>query len=98
VIAVGNGLLTDRMRICTELWDSGIKAEFMYKAKPKLQPQFNVCDRDRIPLAVIIGQDELINGVVKIKDMRTKNPEEQGGVLVDRSRMVPELLARLGRG
>ncbi|RIB02561.1 hypothetical protein C2G38_2227478 [Gigaspora rosea] len=45
VMAVADGLLEDRMKICSELWDAEIKAEFMYKNKPKLQPQFSVCDR-----------------------------------------------------
>ncbi|RIB05526.1 hypothetical protein C2G38_2133235 [Gigaspora rosea] len=59
VMAFADGLLEDRMKICSELWDAGIKAEFMYKNKPKLQPQFSVYDRDQIPFAVIIGRDEL---------------------------------------
>jgi len=94
VISVGDGLLKERMQICTELWDHSIKAEFMYKAKPKLQPQFNVCDKEHIPLAVIIGGDELKNGVVKIKDMRSKT-QEQGGVQVPRESMIEEIKKRL---
>ncbi|ORY04836.1 histidyl-tRNA synthetase [Basidiobolus meristosporus CBS 931.73] len=97
VIAVGDGLLEERMQIATELWESGIKAEYMYKAKPKLQAQFSVCDRDRIPWAVIIGKDELEQGIVKIKDMSAKQQENAGGVTISRSEMIQELKKRLGR-
>ncbi|CAG8790032.1 13851_t:CDS:10, partial [Dentiscutata erythropus] len=87
VMAVADGLLEDRMKICSELWDAGIKAEFMYKNKPKLQPQFSVCDRDQIPFAVIIGRDELNRGEVRIKDMRSKEQGEGGGASIKRSDM-----------
>ncbi|CAG8463064.1 6014_t:CDS:2 [Paraglomus brasilianum] len=95
VISVGDGLLEERMGICTELWDAGIKAEFMYKRKPKLQAQFTVCDRDQIPYAVIVGKSELDRGEIKIKDMRSKEQGEGGGIIVPRSQMVEELRKRL---
>ncbi|CAG8557058.1 3388_t:CDS:10 [Ambispora gerdemannii] len=95
VMSVVDGLLEERMRISAELWDAGIKAEFMYKAKPKLQAQFSVCDRDQIPFAVIIGKDELSRGEIKIKDMRSKEQGEGGGVLVKRTEMISELKKRL---
>ncbi|CAI2161939.1 15840_t:CDS:10 [Funneliformis geosporum] len=97
VIAVADGLLEDRMKICAELWNAGIKAEFMYKIKPKLQPQFSVCDRDQIPFAVIIGKDELNCGQVKIKDMRSKEQSGGAGTSVKRSDMIAELKTRLGK-
>jgi len=95
VIAAADGLLEARMKICAELWDAGIKAEYMYKNKPKLQSQFSICDRDKIPFAVIIGRDELNNDKVKIKDMRTKEQGAGGGDFVDRNEMVKELKKRL---
>ncbi|RGB26812.1 histidyl-tRNA synthetase [Rhizophagus diaphanus] len=97
VIAVGDGLLEDRMKVCAELWNAGIKAEFMYKAKPKLQPQFSTCDRYQIPFAVIIGKDELDIGQVRIKDMRSKEQGGGGGSSVKRSDMITELKLRLGK-
>lgn len=32
-----DGMVKDRMRICNQLWSAGVKAEFLYKNKPKLQ-------------------------------------------------------------
>ncbi|CAG8631894.1 302_t:CDS:2, partial [Racocetra persica] len=95
VMAVADGLLEDRMKICSELWEAGIKAAFMYKNKPKLQSQFSVCDRDQIPFAVIIGRDELNRGEVRIKDMRSKEQGEGGGAFIKRSDMITELKKRL---
>ncbi|KNE73013.1 hypothetical protein AMAG_17223 [Allomyces macrogynus ATCC 38327] len=96
VMAVGDGLLPERMAVAKQLWEAGIAAEFMYKAKPKLQAQFNVCDKEQIPLAVILGPDELAQGLVKIKDMRAKVEGEAGaGVAVKRDDMVAEITKRL---
>lgn len=39
-----DGLLDERMDICCLLWDSGIKAEYSYKNKPKLDQQFKAAD------------------------------------------------------
>ncbi|KAJ2483104.1 Cytoplasmic and mitochondrial histidine tRNA synthetase [Coemansia sp. RSA 2131] len=97
VIAAHSGLLEERMRIATELWDAGIAAEFMYKAKAKLQAQFKVCDDERIPWAVIIGQSEVDDGVVLVKNMAVRNESQGNGVRVKRVDMVAELKQRLGQ-
>jgi len=67
----------------------------MYKVKPKLQPQFLACDRDAVPLSVIIGKTEVDAGLVKIKDMT--RTDAGGGELVPRADMVAHLKRRLGR-
>ncbi|KND02539.1 histidine-tRNA ligase [Spizellomyces punctatus DAOM BR117] len=70
VIGLGEGFLEERMRICSELWDAGVKAEYMFKKKPRsLQVQFDVCDKEQIPLAIIVGGKEIEAGVVKIRKM-----------------------------
>ena len=95
VVGLGGVPVEERMRVCTELWDAGIKAEFAYKLKPRTQNQWDVCDRDMIPFAVIVGGDEIANGVVKIKDMRTKDESQKGGLEYARSDMISELQKRL---
>lgn len=75
VMSVGDGLLVDRMKICKELWDAGLSAEFMYKSKPKTQKQFEVVDRDQIKYAVIIGPEELKTGKVRIKEQVGKQEQ-----------------------
>jgi len=86
VCSVGKGLLTEKMKICKELWDNEIKAEFMYKADPKLDRQFQVCEREKIPYAIIIGKEEIEKQVVKIKDQTNK--ESGNGEIVPRSEYI----------
>jgi len=86
VCSVGKGLLTEKMKICKELWDNEIKAEFMYKADPKLDKQFQVCEREKIPYAIIIGNEEIEKQVVKIKDQ--SNKESGNGEVVPRSEYI----------
>ena len=98
-VASIDGLLEERMRICTELWDAGISADFQYKAKPKLLKQFEHCDKEenQIPWMVIIGSDEVQQGKCRIKNMLQKSddPDAKMGVLVDRTDLVAEIKKRL---
>ncbi len=66
VMAFGSGLLLERMSLCRELWDAGIKAEFAYKVKPRFDKQFKDAEKAGIPFAVILGEDELAKGEVKV--------------------------------
>jgi histidyl-tRNA synthetase len=97
VISVGDGLLVERMALAKELWDAGIKAEFMYKNKPKLRPQFEVVDREQIPLAVIIGPDEIRDGVVRVKEQKGKEETESNdlGSVVKRTELIDWLKQKL---
>eukprot|EP00842_Homolaphlyctis_polyrhiza_P004958 jgi/Hompol1/5463/HPOL_004457-RA len=95
VIGIG-GLLQDRMKIARELWDAGIKTEFMFKANPKLPQQWSACEKDQIPLAVIIGGDEVEQGIVRIKDMTLKDSAtEAKEVVVARTDMVRVIREKL---
>ncbi|KAI8148010.1 hypothetical protein BJV82DRAFT_314251 [Fennellomyces sp. T-0311] len=95
IIAVGQGLIKEQMRLAKELWDQGIKASFMFKNKPKLEKQWAMCEKDQIPFAVIIGQDEVDANQVRIKDMRVKDKSQGSGVALERSNLVAELKKRL---
>ncbi|KAI1338495.1 hypothetical protein F5Y15DRAFT_385954 [Xylariaceae sp. FL0016] len=93
-----NGLLKERMSVCASLWEAGIKAEFAYKVKPRLQNQFKAAEVNGVPFAVVLGDDELAQGQVKIKEMglREGHPEKDG-VLVNLSDIVQEVKQRLLR-
>ena len=73
VMSMGDGLLLERMQVCKMLWDAGIKAEFLYKKKPKLQQQFAVVDKEKIPLAVLLAPGEWANGTVRVKQQLGKD-------------------------
>ncbi|KAI8878642.1 histidyl-tRNA synthetase [Backusella circina FSU 941] len=95
IISAGDGLLKERMELVRELWDAGINASFMFKNKPKLEKQWAFCDKEQIPLAVIIGRDEVDNHQIRIKDMRSKDEEQKGGILCDRKDMITTLVDRI---
>ncbi|KAL1996638.1 hypothetical protein VTN49DRAFT_7503 [Thermomyces lanuginosus] len=93
-----NGLLKERMEICKTLWAAGIKAEFSYKVKPKLPQQFSQAEAHGIPFAVILGEDELAAGQVRVKELGLeKGHPEKEGVLVDIKNVAEEVQKRIAR-
>ncbi|KAJ5729837.1 Histidine-tRNA ligase/ATP phosphoribosyltransferase regulatory subunit [Penicillium malachiteum] len=92
------GMLKERMEICQKLWSANIKAEFSYKLKPKLPQQFKAAEQGAIPFAVILGEEELANGKVRIKEMGlpADHPEKEG-VEVEVASLVAELRSRLAQ-
>lgn len=66
--------------------------------KPKLPNQFKAADVNGVPFAIILGEDELAQGKVKIKEMglRDDHPEKEG-VLVNLSEIAKEMKQRLDR-
>lgn len=74
------------------------QAEFSYKLKPKLPQQFKAAEQGGIPFAIILGEEELAAGKVRIKEMGLPDghPEKEG-VEVELASLVPELQARLSR-
>ncbi|NWX36087.1 SYHC protein, partial [Notiomystis cincta] len=82
-------LLEERLKLISELWDAGIKAEMLYKKNPKLLNQLQYCEDTGIPLVAIVGEQELKDGVVKLRIVATR--EE---VSVRRESLVEEIRIR----
>ncbi|PWY97892.1 histidyl-tRNA synthetase [Testicularia cyperi] len=101
VMSVGDGMLKERMSVAKSLWNAGIKAEFMHKAKPKLPAQFAVVDKESIPFAVILAPAEwnAETRQVRVKVQKGKDSDEgQGqGSLVDLDSLT-DYLKSLGAG
>ncbi|KAL8724127.1 MAG: hypothetical protein Q9181_006972, partial [Wetmoreana brouardii] len=92
------GMVKERMAVCKILWDAGIKAEFSYKLKQKLQAQFKAADANGVPFAVILGEDEEKAGKVKIKELGLpEGHPEKDGFMVNKSDLVQEMRSRLER-
>ncbi|KAI9569547.1 hypothetical protein HD554DRAFT_2091947, partial [Boletus coccyginus] len=70
VIAVGDGLLEERIRLVQELREAGIKTDFLAKRKPKLPAQFAAAERDEVPFDILLGGDELKQGLVIVKEQK----------------------------
>ncbi|XP_049685709.1 histidine--tRNA ligase, cytoplasmic-like isoform X2 [Accipiter gentilis] len=83
-------LLAARLKLISELWDAGIKAEMLYKKDPKLLKQLQYCEDTGIPLAAIIGEQELTDGVVKLRDVATREEVD-----IPREKLVDEIRRRL---
>ncbi|KAI0101282.1 histidyl-tRNA synthetase [Daldinia grandis] len=91
-----NGLLLERMSIARQLWEAGIRAEFSAKVKPRLPQQFKAAEE--VPLGIILGQDELAEGKVRLKVLGTgkggkegETDEKDQGQLVSRENLVEEV-------
>merc|ERR1711939_5351 len=95
VMSVGDSLLEARMKVCSQLWKAGIKAEYLYKNKPKPAAQFDAVDRDSIPLVVIVAPDELAQGQVRVKEQLGKDAGQGKGTVVPRSELVSFISERL---
>ncbi|KXN85998.1 Histidine--tRNA ligase, mitochondrial [Leucoagaricus sp. SymC.cos] len=70
VMSAGDGLLTERVALASELREAGIKTDFLAKNKPKLPAQFAAGEKDEAPFAVILGGDELKAGLVTVKEQK----------------------------
>ncbi|SPQ26262.1 5cd68b98-6287-4207-8479-1d2108a5e3cc [Thermothielavioides terrestris] len=87
-----DGLLLERMRVARQLWAAGIRAEFAAKVKPKPLQQFNASEG--VPVAVMLGQEELDAGQVRVKQLHggDKNAASKDkGQLVPRENLVEEV-------
>lgn len=82
VASAQKNLAPERMKICAELWDNGLKVEHSYKLNPKLLVQLQYCEERGIPLAIIIGESELQKGIVKVRKVVSR--EEVGALLLSK--------------
>lgn len=74
--------------VVNELWSGKIKAE--YVMAKKAMKIFERAEASGIPFAVMLGGDERKEGIVKVRDMKTRAEEK-----VPRDRMIEEVLKRL---
>jgi histidyl-tRNA synthetase len=64
--------------------------------KPKLPQQFAGAEKNGVPYAVVLGEDELAAGVVKIKEMGLpEGHPDKNGVDVKLTELVSEVQKRL---
>ncbi|XP_026466839.1 histidine--tRNA ligase, cytoplasmic-like isoform X2 [Ctenocephalides felis] len=76
VASAQKNLSVHRMKVLTELWNNGIKAEHSYKNNPKLLVQLQHCEENKIPLAIILGESEIKSGIVKLRNVNTREELE----------------------
>lgn len=49
-----------------------LQAELLYKKNPKLLNQLQYCEEAGIPLVAIIGEQELKDGVIKLRSVASR--------------------------
>ena len=78
------------VKFLSDLRKTGISAEIDYAGK-SLKAQMKSADREHVRLTVIIGDDELSRGVVKVRDMGTS--EEKEVPASEAEAMIKEIVA-----
>ncbi|XP_031980553.1 histidine--tRNA ligase, cytoplasmic-like isoform X3 [Corvus moneduloides] len=67
-----------------------LEAEMLYKKDPKLLKQLQYCEDTGIPLAAIVGEQELADRVVKLRDVATREQVD-----IPREKLIDEIRRRL---
>lgn len=83
-------MLQERMKLLAELWEEDIAAEMIPKANPKSLSQFQYCEENLIPLCAIIGEQELANGEITLRNVASREEAK-----VQRKHLADEIKARL---
>jgi histidyl-tRNA synthetase len=83
-------LLPATLQLATELRQANLKVEW-FPYIVRLPKQFKYADRQGIPLAAILGPDELQAGQVTLKDMRTREQiiVQREDLLIQIKRLLP---------
>jgi histidyl-tRNA synthetase len=71
VVTMGNVPKAETLKVAMELREAGVNTETFFASKKKMQMgnQLSHADHYGIPVAVIIGEDEIAQGVVSVKDL-----------------------------
>ncbi|KAK8738849.1 hypothetical protein OTU49_003703 [Cherax quadricarinatus] len=90
VAAACKGMIHERLKILGLLHEAGIKAESSYKNNPKILNQLQYSEDNAIPLVVLIGESEVQEGIVKLRDTATR-----AEVAIKREELVTVVKQRL---
>jgi histidyl-tRNA synthetase len=69
VVSIGGVPESETLRLASELRAAGFCVEAYFGKKMNLKSQLSHADHYEIPVAVIVGGDELEKGVVSVKDL-----------------------------
>ncbi|KAK3876761.1 hypothetical protein Pcinc_018474 [Petrolisthes cinctipes] len=91
VAAACKGMVHERLKIISLLHEAGIKTESSYKNNPKILNQLQYAEDNQIPLVVLIGESEVEAGVVKVREVTTRDE-----TTVKREDLVTTVKQKLG--
>lgn len=90
------GYLTERMKVTKQLWDAGIEAEYVYKAKANPRKQFDAAEKAGCHIAVILGKEEYLEGKLRVKRLGQEFADDDGE-LVSAADIVPIVQEKLSQ-
>ena len=92
-----DGALKERYAVIKELGDAGISAKTMHKEKAKLPQQFKKAEQKGARIGIILGEDEVKSGKVKIMILGLTDAYDprKEGVMINRSDMINDIKATI---
>ena len=75
VINIGESTKLEALKMASYLRNNGVKCEIDYNSS-SLKAQFKLCERKKAKKIIIIGEDEISNGIFKLKDKERDIEEE----------------------
>ncbi|AJW01484.1 CIC_collapsed_G0057480.mRNA.1.CDS.1 [Saccharomyces cerevisiae] len=90
------GYLPERMKVTKQLWDAGIEAEYVYKAKANPRKQFDAAEKAGCHIAVILGKEEYLEGKLRVKRLGQEFADDDGE-LVSAADIVPIVQEKLSQ-
>ena len=91
ILGIGKSLWNEAIGIATELWEREIPTEFKCVAPGRIAKNLSdAFEKDGIPWVILVGQDELDKGIVRLRDMAAKQEE-----LVAKNDVVANLFERI---
>lgn len=75
VVTMGKVPARETLKVAAELRAAGIRTEAFFGPKMNLKSQLSHADRNQIPVAVILGEDEVARGEVSVKDLMAGKKE-----------------------
>lgn len=88
------GYLPERMQVTKGLWNAGIEAEYVYKAKANPRKQFDAAEKAGCPLAVILGKEEYLEGKLRVKRLGPEFADDDGE-LIDKKDLIDVVKTKL---
>jgi histidyl-tRNA synthetase len=67
-----------------------LQAEQSYKKNPKMLSQLQYCEEQSVPYALVIGESELEQGIVKLRTIATREEVD-----IPRDQLISEIKTRL---
>jgi histidyl-tRNA synthetase len=69
IVSLGNIPPAESLSLASELRQAGIRTEAYFGKKMRMKDQLSHADHNQIPVAVIVGEDELARGEVSVKNL-----------------------------